>query len=191
MHRVALGLLKNHADAEEITQDTFVRAHRGLGRFRGDSSLATWLHCITLNLARNRYWYFSRRKRHVTQSLDSLVGEGSSTFAELIACDGAGPIRETDSREFSSLVTECMQQLNAAQQQILRLRNVQQHSYTEIARTLGITNGTVKSRIARARETLRILLIRVYKDKMPAGDVGESPWFGTNRAEGLVAKRSL
>src|SRR5512133_607976 len=60
---VALALLRNRADAEEIAQDTFIRAHRGLSRFRGDSSLATWLHRIAVNLARNRYWYFFRHRR--------------------------------------------------------------------------------------------------------------------------------
>src|SRR5471032_3103715 len=62
----AMALLRNHADAEEITQDTFVRAHRGFSKFRGDSSVATWLHRIAVNLARNRYWYFFRRRRHAT-----------------------------------------------------------------------------------------------------------------------------
>jgi RNA polymerase sigma-70 factor (ECF subfamily) len=70
----AIALLRNHADAEEITQDTFVRAHRGLARFRGDSSVATWLHRIAVNLARNRYWYFFRRRRHATLSLDAALG---------------------------------------------------------------------------------------------------------------------
>ena len=56
---VAIDLLHNHADAEEIVQDTFIRAYRGLARFRGDASLlATWLHRIAANLARNRYWYY-------------------------------------------------------------------------------------------------------------------------------------
>src|SRR4051812_12604986 len=51
---IALGMLRNRADAEEVAQDTFVRAYRGLAKFRGDSSLATWLHRVTMNLARNR-----------------------------------------------------------------------------------------------------------------------------------------
>src|ERR1051326_2028008 len=83
---IVLGLLRNRADAEEITQDTFIRAHRGLGRFRGDSSLATWLHRIAVNLARNRYWYFFRRRRHATLSLDCpLSDETNATFTELVA----------------------------------------------------------------------------------------------------------
>src|SRR3954462_1852028 len=85
---IVLGLLRNRADAEEITQDTFIRAHRGLGRFRGDSSLATWLHRIAVNLARNRYWYFFRRRRHATLSLDCPLGEDTNaTFTALVASE--------------------------------------------------------------------------------------------------------
>ena len=83
---VALALLRNRADAEEIAQDTFIRAHRGLSRFRGDSSLATWLHRIAVNLARNRYWYFFRRRRQDSLSLDCALGEDN---AVLIANHGA------------------------------------------------------------------------------------------------------
>src|SRR5450759_2102090 len=71
---VTLGLLRNHADAEEITQDTFIRAHRGLANFRGDSSFATWLYRIAVNLSRNRYWYFFRRRRQESLSLDCALG---------------------------------------------------------------------------------------------------------------------
>jgi len=63
-------LLRNAADAEEIVQDAFIRAHRGLSKFRGDSSLATWLYRIALNLSRNRYWYFFRRRRQDSLSLE-------------------------------------------------------------------------------------------------------------------------
>ena len=82
---VALALLRNRADAEEIAQDTFIRAHRGLARFRGDSSLATWLHRIAVNLARNRYWYFFRRRRHATLSLDCALSDDSDATRGRIA----------------------------------------------------------------------------------------------------------
>src|SRR5207237_9631658 len=102
---VAISLLRNHADAEEIAQDTFIRAHRGLARFRGDSSLATWLHRIAVNLARNRYWYFFRRRRHTTLSLDcTLTDEGDATFADLIATESPDPARESATNEFATPV---------------------------------------------------------------------------------------
>ncbi len=189
MHQVALGLLRNHADAEEIAQDTFIRAHRSLAHFRGESSLAAWLHCITLNLSRNRYWYFYRRRRHLAQSLDSTVSaESQTTYADLIASSAPGPAREATTREFSALVAECMGRLSAGQREILLLRNVRQHSYREIARILGITLGTVKSRVARARETLRALLVPVYAAK-PTPDVpSDDQWFEPNRAAGLLLR---
>ena len=112
---VTQGLLHNQADAEEIAQDTFIRAHRGLARFRGDSSLATWLHRIAVNLARNRYWYFFRRRRHATVSLDCPIGEdGDATFSDLIATDAPDPARLSTREEFSSLVSECMGKPGAA-----------------------------------------------------------------------------
>jgi RNA polymerase sigma-70 factor (ECF subfamily) len=73
MFHFALRLLRNRPDAEEIAQDTFIRAHQGLAHFRGDSSLSAWLHCIALNLSRNRYRYFFRRCSHAMQSLDCAV----------------------------------------------------------------------------------------------------------------------
>jgi len=92
---IALGMLHNQADAEEITQDTFIRAHRGLAKFRGDSSLVTWLNRIAVNLARNRYWYFFRRHRQDSLSLDYATGEKSDgTFADLIVGESADPAQE-------------------------------------------------------------------------------------------------
>jgi RNA polymerase sigma-70 factor (ECF subfamily) len=186
---VALGLLRNHADAEEIAQDTFIRAHRSLALFRGESSLAAWLHCITLNLARNRYWYFYRRRRHVTQSLDNTVSaESQTTYAELIASPAPGPVREAVSREFSSEVTACMARLNANQREILVLRNVRQLSYREISRLLGISIGTVKSRVARARTNLKSLLTPVYTDAAGSGLAPVASWFESSRPAGLLLR---
>ena len=169
MFHVALGLLHNRADAEEVAQDTFIRAHRSLARFRGDSSLAAWLYCITLNLARNRYWFFFRRRRQDMLPLDApLRKDSQATFAELVACEEPGPVREAVNSEFSRIITDCMEQLTSGQREILRLRNVQHHSYLQISRTLGIGLGTAKSRIARARTMLRGLLARAYGESTPA-----------------------
>lgn len=184
MFAIALSLLGNHADAEEIAQDTLIRAYRGLARFRGDSSLASWLHRIAFNLSRNRYWYFYRRHRHDTRSLDCAIRDDSrATFADLVASEVPDPAREATHREFSAHVTECMGKLSAPQREILTLRNLLDHSYKEIADTLGLTVGTVKSRIARARRNLRELLAQTYVG-VEAGPSPSIAWFEPSRRSG-------
>ncbi len=182
---IALGHLRNHADADEIAQDTFIRAHRGLARFRGDSSLATWLHRIAFNLSRNRHKYYYCRRRHAMLSLDRPFGDGNqSSFSEMIASAAPSPAREATACEFSELVVSCMERLGTRQREILMMRNGLNHSYDEIARSLGISIGTVKSRIGRARENLRELLSQSYPELAP----GSSPlyWFESLRSGGRI-----
>jgi RNA polymerase sigma-70 factor (ECF subfamily) len=178
---IAQGLLHNFADAEEITQDTFARAYRSLARFRGDSSLATWLHRIAVNLARNRYWYFFRRRRQSTLSLDVPVGEeGDATLVDLLAADAPDPARSHSREEFARLVAACMERLDPRHREVLILRNVHSHSYDEIAAQLGINVGTVKSRIARARENLRARLAEACPEFAPDAEPAE--WFEPARS---------
>jgi RNA polymerase sigma-70 factor (ECF subfamily) len=183
---ITRSLLHNHADAEEITQDTFIRAHRGLARFLGESSLSTWLHRIAVNLARNRYWYFFRRRRYATLSLDCpLSDDSNATFTELVASDQPDPARTAVADEFSALIQDCMDKLPAPHREVLVLRNVMHRSYDEIAQSLGITVGTVKSRIARARENIRAKLVEMCPEFGPEADLGE--WFEANRPTASVA----
>lgn len=183
MFAIAFSVLRNRADAEEITQDTFIRAHRGLLRFRGDSALATWLHCIALNLSRNRYWYNFRRCQHVTRSFDTPLDTNTdATLASLVACTAPCPVRMATTLEFSELVTGCMKQLGPAHREILTQRNIQDLSYEEIARALRIRVGTVKSRIARARANLRGLLAQACPEF--AADAPPTEWFGPVRSSG-------
>jgi len=152
-------LLKNKQDAEEVTQDAFIRAHRGLENFRGDASFSTWLYQIATNLAHNRYWYWFRRKRDQSISLDQpLTDDGSLTLENVIPCAGENPAESAVTQEFVDRVSECMQGLNEKHKEVLILRNVKNLSYDEIAQQLEISVGTVKSRIARARDSLRDLM---------------------------------
>ena len=181
MHRMA-----GDADlAADFTQETFIRAFERLEQFRGDSSLATWLHRIAVNLARNRYWYFFRRRRHATLSLDCALSDDSdATFADLVATDAPSPSREAATGEFSALVTECMEKLDARHREILTLRNLLNRSYDEIAQALGINVGTVKSRIARARGNLRALLAEACPEFSP--DAEPADWFEPTRTNGRL-----
>ena len=149
-------LLRNSQDAEEVTQDAFIRAHRGLEKFRGDSSFSTWLYQIATNLARNRYWYWWRRKRDKSISFDQPIsGESNTTLAEIFPSSVASPKDNAITNEFQERVTASMELLNKKHREVLVLRNVKNMTYDEIASELDISIGTVKSRIARARESLR------------------------------------
>ena len=154
-----LQLLNNKQDAEEVTQDAFIRAHRGLENFRGDASFSTWLYQIATNLAHNRYWYWFRRKRDQSISLDQPQCEdGSLTLENVMPCADENPAEAVVTQEFVDRVSACMQYLNDKHKEVLILRNVKNLTYDEIAHQLEISVGTVKSRIARARESLRRLL---------------------------------
>lgn len=180
MWSVAYRVLRNHADAEEVAQDTFLRAHRGLAQFRGECSLSTWLHRIALNLARNRYWYFFRRQRHAAMSLEMPLGsENPVSLGELIASDEMGPVREANATEFTQLVNRCMAGLTGESSEILMLRCEGNQSYAEISRTLGLSVGTVKSRLSRARERLRAAMLLACPEFAGGDESGE--WFDAVR----------
>lgn len=151
-----LHLLKNRQDAEEVTQDAFLRAHRGLETFRGEASFSTWLFQIATNLAHNRYWYWWRRKRDQSISLGTtLTEDGDGTLVDVLPAEGEDPGQTAVTQELVDRVTECMHHLSPKHREILTLRNVKNLSYEEISERLGISVGTVKSRIARARDSLR------------------------------------
>ncbi len=157
-------LLRNPQDAEEVTQDAFIRAHRGLVNFRGESAFSTWLYQIATNLARNRYWYWWRRKRDKSISFDQpLSDDNDLTLAEVIPAPTDSPDDLTVNQEFVDRIALGMGKLGSKHREILILRNIKNMTYEEIAEILGISVGTVKSRIARARESLRSKLGEDFK----------------------------
>jgi len=164
-------ILRNQADAEEVAQDALIRAHRNLANFRGDCSLAAWLHCIALNLARNRYWFHFRRHRHHAVSLSLPFAEGSNrSLEDALADETATPRAESMTSEFVTLVAECMERLEDSHREILTMRTVLNLTYEQIASSLRVNVGTVKSRIARARERLRELLHQAAPEISPASE---------------------
>ncbi len=157
-------LLRNQQDAEEVTQDAFIRAHRGLANFRGESAFSTWLYQIATNLARNRYWYWWRRKRDKTVSFDQPVSEDNPTpLSEVFSTEMDTPGDITVTQELVDHIAIGMEKISAKHREVLILRNVKNMAYEEIAEVLSISVGTVKSRIARARESLRDALGKDFK----------------------------
>jgi len=186
MFSLALRHMRNPADAEDIAQDACVHAYRGLAGFRAESSLASWLYRIVFNLSSNRSKYFSRRHRRDSCSFDSALShESDITLADVVASDACDPARDATNREFLAHVDTCMKKLNPQQREILNMRNHLGQSYEEIAIALRINPGTVKSRIARARENLYALLTRIYGES-PPDEIRSVKWFELSRACGSL-----
>jgi RNA polymerase sigma-70 factor (ECF subfamily) len=152
---VAYQLLRDREDATEVAQDAFVRIYRSVKEFRGECEFTTWLHQIVVNLAHNRHRWWQRRGRAQTVSLDAPLETGDGTVEWQLPATGGGPDAEAAKAEFVRKLGAKMAELPAAFREVLVLRNVENLGYEEIAVVLKCSIGTVKSRIARAREALR------------------------------------
>ena len=149
VYRVGYGLTRNPADADDLAQETFVRAYRARGRFRADEPLYPWLSRIAVNLA---YSLFRRRRRRPETPIEPLVEAGHQWAGD------DDPERDTADRERHEQLQASLAELSKEHQTILVLRVVEGLSYDEIARTIGVPVGTVMSRLSRARAELKTRL---------------------------------
>jgi RNA polymerase sigma-70 factor (ECF subfamily) len=147
-------LLGDREEARDATQETFLRVYRTIGRFRGECGLRTWLYRIALNQAANRHRWWRRNGDRLV-SMEALREETEPSFGETLIDPRADPEQQTIAREEERLLTEALERIRPVFRVALLLRDVEGLSYEEIAATLHISLGTVKSRIARGRELLR------------------------------------
>jgi RNA polymerase sigma-70 factor (ECF subfamily) len=143
-------------EARDLTQETFLRAYQSIDRFRGEADLKTWIYRIAVNQARNRWRWWRRRRRDATVSLDAIGERGEQPLAaNLRNEDAVDPEEETLAHERENRLREALLSLRRAYREAVILRDVEGLSYEEVAATLKINIGTVKSRIARGRLELR------------------------------------
>lgn len=148
-------LTENAEEARDLTQETFLRAFQNIKHFRGEADLRTWIYRIAINQARNRWRWWRRRRRDSTVSLDATDGRGLSIIETLRADRSSNPEQATLAREREAALNAALQGLGRAYRETVILRDVEGFSYEEIATTLEISVGTVKSRLARGRQELR------------------------------------
>lgn len=152
--QLALHLLSDYDEALDLSQEVFLRVFRTIGRFRGRSSLRTWIYRIVVNQAKNRQRWWRRRHKSDQVSLDLHLAEhGDSALS-----DGRTPDRVLDEKEVAARVWAALEQLPFDQRTAVVLREINGLSYDEIAYSLGVSVGTVKSRLTRGREALRAAL---------------------------------
>lgn len=154
IYNTVLKLCGNEADAVELAQDSFVKAIQSLKDFRAESSFYTWLFRIAVNHTLN----FCQKNRKVHfESLQNELDEESGRQLKdyLIDNKSAEPSELAAKKEVNSLILKSLEKLDPQQRAVIVLRDIEQMSYAEIAQTLDMEIGTVKSRIARGRKNLR------------------------------------
>ncbi|MEW6172613.1 MAG: sigma-70 family RNA polymerase sigma factor [Bacillota bacterium] len=150
----------NHADAQDLAQEAFVRAYRALGKFRREADFGTYLHRIAVNLCIS-----FRQRNHNELSLDDPVATEEGHLPRQVADRGRQPEEMLEEAEFGNLVREALSVLAREHQAVLVLREMEALSYEEIAASLGVAPGTVKSRLSRAREALKKSVSQLARKK--------------------------
>jgi len=150
---LAARLLGDPEEARDVAQEVFLQVYRTLGRFEGRSSLKTWIYRIVVNQSHNRRRWWRRRRKDRSCPLDALTPSDEARLAE--QAPGEGPHERLERRERARAVQTALLALSFEHRAVLLLREVEGLSCEEIAGTLSLPPGTVKSRLSRAREALR------------------------------------
>ena len=154
VYALTLRMCKNPDDAAEAAQEAFLSAWQGLKFFRGEASFSTWLYRLASNACVD---LLRKEQRHRAVSGPSLNDE--DTYMD-IADDAATPQELAERSELREQIEEGLQSLSPQHREVLILRELHQLSYDEIAQTLDLDTGTVKSRISRGRKALRNFLLQ-------------------------------
>ncbi|MBE6366763.1 MAG: sigma-70 family RNA polymerase sigma factor [Lentisphaerae bacterium] len=156
LYQTALAILNSHHDAEEVTQDAFIKAYRALPGFRGDSMLLTWLCRIVINQAHNKYHWNRRRGSEVNLSLSRPPEPGGDQQQEDFNIPDMRhtPQRELQNAELGKLLNQEIGKLPISLRETMQLRHLQNLPYEEIAQKQHCQLGTIKSRLSRGRDLL-------------------------------------
>src|SRR5262249_42577489 len=152
VYQLSFNLLGDHNEALDLSQEVFLRVFRTIHGFRGQSTLRTWIYRIVVNQARNRQRWWRRRHRSQQVSLDQHIRDHGDLPAP---GNGGSPDRLLSQKHLAERLRPALGSLPFDQRTAIVLREIDGLSYEEIGFSLGIAVGTVKSRLARARDALR------------------------------------
>jgi RNA polymerase sigma-70 factor (ECF subfamily) len=150
--------LNDYDEAQDLTQDTFVRAYQSWATFRGESQVYTWLYRIALNLCHNRLKQLKRRQKVEAESLDQPVEGESEDMLREVPDLTLSPERLMENKELQQVIRRAIRQLPEDYKQVIILRDIEGFSYSDIAKMTGSSLEAIKSRLFRARTALRDLL---------------------------------
>lgn len=160
MLNIAYRLIGDYDDACEVVQDAFVAAHKNIRMFRGDARFTTWLTTITLNLSKNRLKQMRSRQSHEAYSLNEPIQTDDGTMTVDPPSKEPSALDRMEMRDIRTRVQDCIKALDADFREVIVLRDIQEFSYDEIGHMLNVREGTVKSRLYRARDMVKDCLKR-------------------------------
>jgi RNA polymerase sigma-70 factor (ECF subfamily) len=160
--RLAQHITQNREDAEDVLQETFLKAYEHLDQFQGNSKFYTWVVRIAVNQALMK---LRRRKNDKSVSLDETIDTGEDTIVREIAAWDEDPEQQLSREEIGGILDTAVQSLDAPYRSVFVLRDIEEMSTEETADALGLSVPAVKSRLLRARLQLREKLTRQFKRK--------------------------
>jgi RNA polymerase sigma-70 factor (ECF subfamily) len=160
--RLAQHVTQNREDAEDVLQETFMKAYEHLDQFKGDSKFYTWIVRIAVNQALMK---LRRRKTDKSVSLDETIDTGEDMVVREIAAWGEDPEQQLSREELGGILDTAIQSLEPLYRSVFVLRDIEELSTEETAEVLGLSVPAVKSRLLRARLQLREKLTRFFKRK--------------------------
>jgi RNA polymerase sigma-70 factor (ECF subfamily) len=160
--RLAQHVTQNREDAEDVLQETFMKAYEHLDQFKGDSRFYTWIVRIAVNQALMK---LRRRKTDKSVSLDDTIDTGEDTVTREIAAWDESPEQQFSREELGGILDTAIQSLEPPYRSVFILRDIDELSTEETADALGLSVPAVKSRLLRARLQLREKLTRFFKRK--------------------------
>ena len=165
MFNIAYRVIGNYDEAGEVVQDAFIAAYKNIKGFKGEARFTTWLYAICINLSRNRLKRLKTRHYREGRSLDDPI---MTPDGELLAdppSSEPSALDKLEARDVQQKVQLCINALDAEFREVIVLRDIQGFSYEEISAMLKKPVGTVKSRLFRARETMRVCLKGVMGER--------------------------
>ena len=160
MLNIALRITGDYEDACEVAQDAFVAAYKGIDSFRGAARFTTWLTSITVNLSRNRLQQIQAKRRNEAYSVDAPHGGDDCAPVRDLPCPAPSALDRLERLDLHEKLQTCMKALVAEFREAIVLRDMHDFSYDEMCAILKVRQGTVKSRLFRAREMVKDCLKR-------------------------------
>ncbi|MBL9022470.1 MAG: sigma-70 family RNA polymerase sigma factor [Myxococcales bacterium] len=166
---IAVGLVRDENDAREIVQEAFLRVHKGLATFEGGSSFFTWLYRIVTNLSIDLMRKPGRKGAELDETRDLSEEGGAGDLALVSRIDGADPIDVVRRKEMAARIQVALDALPWYHRAVILMREVEGLSYEEMAESMGVSKGTIMSRLFHARQKMQKALADVYAELDGAG----------------------